>query len=126
MKLLFASLMLSLAIIATIALSTPVSAAGVNNNPWGYNYTAAQGSLIYVPPSGFCGYFRCIPNFKNGVGYVIECHDGWFSKSGGRRGSCSYHGGPGQTLYAHVSRRVSSNPVHSASSQPVTSGSDPY
>ena len=46
-----------------------------------------------------CSYLRCIPNFWNGKGYVIQCQDGMFSKSGGIQGSCSHHGGNGRTLY---------------------------
>jgi len=79
-------------------------------NPWGYNWgdSAAHFSLggpvlipqmIYDPPSSFCSYYRCIANFPAGTGYVIQCRDGWFSKSGGRSGSCSSHGGNDRTLY---------------------------
>lgn len=71
----------------------------VNCNPWGYNFT--PGNYIYSPPSGFCGYFACINNFWNGRGYVIQCQDGMFSKSGGISGSCSYHRGNKQPLYSH-------------------------
>jgi hypothetical protein len=70
----------------------------VNCNPWGYNFN--HGSFIYNPPSEFCSYFACISNFDNGSGYVIQCSDGMFSKSGGRSGSCSHHGGEKQILYA--------------------------
>jgi hypothetical protein len=68
-------------------------------NPWGYNFV--PGSLIYNPPASFCSYFACIPNFYNGRGFVNECHDGMYSKSGGIRGDCSYHGGEWRPLYAH-------------------------
>lgn len=71
---------------------------GAPPNPWGYNFTCCQ--LIYSPPSGFCSYFACIENFWNGVGYVIQCQDSMFSKSGGRSGSCSHHSGNGRKLYA--------------------------
>lgn len=73
------------------APTTPPVATGINGNPWGYNFT--QGNLIYSPPSEICNYFSCIGNFWNGRGYVIECTDQTFSKSGGIRGSCSHHGG---------------------------------
>jgi hypothetical protein len=63
----------------------------VNCNPWGYNFS--HGSYIYNPPGAFCSYFACIANFWNGKGYVMQCQDGMYSKSGGRSGSCSYHGG---------------------------------
>jgi len=68
-------------------------------NPWGYNFS--KGSYIYDPPSGFCSYFACIDNFWNGRGYVMECRDATYSKSGGISGSCSHHGGNWRPLYAH-------------------------
>jgi len=71
----------------------------VNNNPWCYNFQ--PGNLIYTPPAAFCAYFPCISNFWNGSGYVIECQDGMYSKSGGRSGSCSHHGGNLRPLYSH-------------------------
>ncbi len=74
---------------------------GVNGNPWGYNFT--PGTLITNPPADFCSgqYFSCIPSFANGIGYVVECMDTLYSKSGGRSGSCSKHGGNKAILYAH-------------------------
>lgn len=71
-------------------------ASGVPCNPWGYNF--AHGGYIYSPPSAFCGYFSCIGTFWNGSGYVVECADGDYSKSGGHRGSCSHHGGDWRAL----------------------------
>jgi len=70
---------------------------GAPANPYGYNF--CSGSYINSPPSDICNYLSCIPNFWNGVGYVIQCQDGMFSKSGGRSGSCSYHGGNRRPLY---------------------------
>jgi hypothetical protein len=55
----------------------------VNCNPWGYNFS--PGNLIYSPPGAFCSYFSCIGNFWNGRGYVMECQDGMYSKSGASR-----------------------------------------
>ncbi|MBX5452059.1 hypothetical protein [Thermogemmatispora sp.] len=80
---------------------TPTPCPGVNCNPWGYNFDSTNGSLIYSPPSGFCDYFDCIPSFWEGKGYVVECNDGMYSKSGGVRGVCSGHGGVWRRLYAH-------------------------
>jgi hypothetical protein len=84
------------------ATPTPTPATtdlcGAPGNPWAYNFCG--GSLITAPPAEFCTYFSCIDNFPNGVGYVVQCVDGEFSKSGGRRGACSYHGGESQALYA--------------------------
>lgn len=84
------------------AKPTPTSApshTGVNGNPWGYDFSS--GKLIYNPPSNFCDYFACISNFWNGSGFVNECNDGSYSKSGGIRGDCSYHGGEARPLYSH-------------------------
>lgn len=68
-------------------------------NPWGYNFS--PGNLIYNPNADFCSYFNCISNFWNGRGFVNECQDGSYSKSGGIRGDCSYHGGELRPLYSH-------------------------
>jgi hypothetical protein len=83
------------------ATNTPAPSCqyqAVNNNPWCYNFSCCN--YIYSPPSDFCAYFSCINNFGNGSGYVEECNDGMYSKSGGRSGSCSYHGGNLQPLLA--------------------------
>jgi len=75
----------------------------VNNNPWCYNFS--PGNLIYTPPSGFCGYFNCIPSFyasdDPGDGYIIECQDTTYSQSGGESGACSHHNGELRPLYSH-------------------------
>jgi hypothetical protein len=47
----------------------------------------------YDPPADFCLYAGCISNFWNGRGYVVQCNDGMFSKSGGIQGACSGHAG---------------------------------
>jgi hypothetical protein len=72
---------------------------GVNSNPWGYDFS--PGNYIYNPPSDFCAHFDCIASFWNGSGYVIECSDGMYSLSGGRRGACSWHEGIWRALYSH-------------------------
>jgi len=76
---------------------------GVDGNPWGYDFRS--GNLITNPPANFCSYFPCIATFwaadDPDGGYVIQCADGDFSQSGGESGSCSHHGGDGQTLYSH-------------------------
>ncbi len=74
-----------------------MSSDGVPSNPWGYNFTCCN--RIDLPPANFCSYFSCINNFWNGKGYVIQCRDGMFSLSGGRTGSCSWHGGNNRPLY---------------------------
>ena len=83
---------------ATQQLIPTAAPTGVNGNPWGYSFSCCN--LIYNPPSNFCSYFSCIANFWSGAGYVIQCTDGKFSKSGGRSGSCSHHGGNSRPLYA--------------------------
>ncbi len=75
----------------------PPDTCGAPSNPWGYNF--CSGNLIYSPDPGFCGVFSCIGTFDNGKGYVVQCVDGMFSKSGGRSGVCSYHGGYQRDLY---------------------------
>jgi hypothetical protein len=79
---------------------TATPCPGVNCNPWGYNFSP-PGNLIYNPPSAFCNYFNCIANFSTGTGYVVECQDLTFSKTGGVPGSCSQDGGNLRPLYSH-------------------------
>lgn len=71
----------------------------VNGNPWCYDFN--PGNLIYSPPGAFCTYFSCISTFWNGRGFVNQCNDGEYSRSGGIRGDCSHHGGEAQPLYSH-------------------------
>jgi hypothetical protein len=73
---------------------------GVNGNPWGYDFTS--GRVITAPPSAFCRYFACIANFPQGRGYVVECRDLRYSRSGGIRGACSSHRGVYRPLYNHA------------------------
>lgn len=74
------------------------SACGAPSNPYGYNF-CGNGQVIYSPPADFCSLFTCVGNFVEGRGYVVQCVDGKFSKSGGRPGACSGHGGVGRRLY---------------------------
>lgn len=76
----------------------PVSLCGAPPNPWNYGFCA--GTTTTAPPSNFCSYFSCIASFATGRGYVVQCGDLLFSKSGGISGSCSQHGGTARTLYA--------------------------
>ena len=75
-----------------------VNLCGAPANPW--KYTFCGGGLIKAPASGFCSYFACISSFASGLGYVVQCGDGKFSKSGGRTGVCSQHGGFKRNLYS--------------------------
>jgi hypothetical protein len=71
---------------------------GAPANPWDYNF--CKGTFISSPPANFCNYFNCIASFWNGRGYVMECSDTTYSKSGGISGSCSQHGGNFKALLA--------------------------
>ena len=75
-----------------------INLCGAAANPW--NYTFCGGTFITSPPAAFCSYFNCIASFATGRGYVIQCVDTTFSKSGGISGSCSTHGGNSRALYA--------------------------
>lgn len=81
--------------VVKLVVASPI--LGAYGNPWGYKF--GGGSFIYHPPYTFCNYFSCISSFWDGSGYVIQCTDGDFSKSGGNQGSCSYHGGNWRSLY---------------------------
>jgi len=75
---------------------------GVNHNPWGYDFT--PGQLLYSPVPGFCAgqYFQCVTTFwEDSGGYVVECHNGLYSHSGGVQGACSRDGGVWRPLYSH-------------------------
>lgn len=82
----------------TKVATTPPS-TGANENPWGYDFN--KGTLIYDPPTGFCSYFNCISSFWDGKGYVVQCNNGQYSKSGGRTGVCSRQKGLKWILYSH-------------------------
>lgn len=83
---------------ASASAATASRHPGVNGNPWGYNYSCCR--LITHPAGRICHYFHCIPSFWHSTrGYVEQCRDGTISHSGGRRGSCSYHGGNSRPLY---------------------------
>jgi hypothetical protein len=71
---------------------------GAPANPYGLNL-CRRGNHVYGPPADVCTYFACIPNFPNGHGYMVQCNDGMFSMSGGRRGTCSHHSGEGRPVF---------------------------
>lgn len=72
-------------------------ACGAPPNPFGYTFCGGQ--QINEPAVDFCAYFDCIANFDKGQGYVEQCQDETFSRSGGRPGVCSDHGGAKRELY---------------------------
>jgi hypothetical protein len=47
-----------------------------------------------------CRYFACVAHFNDGAGYVVECKDGFLSKSGGTAGSCAEYRGEKRPLFA--------------------------
>jgi hypothetical protein len=51
--------------------------------------TARPPAVGAQPPPGAV----LIPNYSNGTGYSVQCADGTWSKSGGKSGACSHHGG---------------------------------
>jgi hypothetical protein len=82
---------------STAAPPPPPNLCGAPANPWGYNFCG--GSFIYGPAQQFCSHFSCISSFWSGGGYVVECVDGLYGKSGGVSGACSRHGGVSRPLY---------------------------
>src|ERR1017187_503345 len=85
-----------------VAKPAPVAAAGslcgAPANPF-HLTLCTGGALVTTPPSGVCGYFRCIASFADGKGYMTECQDGEYSMSGGRDGVCTDHGGASHSVY---------------------------
>lgn len=79
--------------------ATKPSLCGAPPNPFGYNF-CGRGGYINSPAGTVCSYFDCIANFYKGVGYMVECNDGTYSMSGGRRGACSDHGGVSRPVYS--------------------------
>ena len=78
--------------------ASATACVAVNCNPWGYNFS--KGKKITHSPAAFCRYFKCISNFPKGKGYVEECKDGMYSRSGGHAGSCADHHGNWRPLLA--------------------------
>jgi hypothetical protein len=70
---------------------------GAPTNPYGYNFCG--GSLIYSPASDICSYLTCAANFWKSDGYVVQCQDDTFSKTGGKQKVCSQDQGYRETLF---------------------------
>lgn len=83
---------------ALTPIPKPTPCPAVNCNPWGYNFTCCN--FITAPAVGFCGYFPCSPTFASGVGYVVECKDGVYTKNGGKPNPCATDSGLQRPLYA--------------------------
>jgi hypothetical protein len=83
--------------------STATPHPGVNNNPWGYDFNR-QGDYIYDQnTTNFCKYFKCASDFWNNSrnGYIVECNDEDYTRTGGYASVCDGHGGEKQALYWH-------------------------
>jgi len=76
---------------------------GVNGNPWGYDFDSTGDYIYDEIPGNFCKYFKCISTFwtDSHNGYIVECQDGEYSRSGGYGSACDGHGGTKQALYWH-------------------------
>jgi hypothetical protein len=81
--------------------AAPVPRCGAPANPIGFTF--CPGTLVTLPDLRACAYFACVPNFRHGDGYLIQCRDGQLSMSGGIRGSCSHHGGDLRPVYLRPS-----------------------
>jgi hypothetical protein len=55
--------------------------------------------VITNPASDICSYLNCVAKFADGQGFVVECQDNTFSKTGGTGDVCPKHEGYLQTLY---------------------------
>ena len=66
-------------------------------NPW--CYTFVSGRQILNPPTNFCTFFACAPQFFQGQGFVVQCQDLTFSKTGGTPSACAGQGGEQRTLF---------------------------
>lgn len=84
------------AALAALSMSPPRHRIGV-----ALLVVAADGILVPAgkaivdssKPHGFCAAHRCIDNFEEGRGSIVQCADGMWSHSGGLSGACSWHGG---------------------------------
>ncbi len=72
------------------------------DDPWSLSFT--PGELVYDPPEEFCDYFPCTADYGAWDGYLVQCADLLFDRSGGTSRSCAGHGGPFRTLYQALTR----------------------
>jgi hypothetical protein len=83
---------------ATKRPRTPVSTCGAPRNPYHLNL-CGHGHPVTAPPSDVCDYLNCVDLFWTGHGYLVRCDDGRYGLTGGRLGSCAWHGGKGRPVY---------------------------
>jgi hypothetical protein len=81
------------ALACTALIATPAAAP-----------VSAQPTAPKRQHRSFCQRHRCIPNFYNGHGSIVQCRDGMWSHSGGRPGACSHHGGVRGKIYVRAAR----------------------
>jgi hypothetical protein len=73
------------------APSTPGVAATATPAAGAQNPAAFLGSAN--PPANFCSFAACVPNFFQDPGFVVQCGDGLYSKTGGTTSVCPGRGG---------------------------------
>ncbi|GGL89670.1 MULTISPECIES: hypothetical protein [Micromonospora] len=71
---------------------------GAPRNPFGYDF--CDGQQIWTPATEFCDWFSCGQDFQDGRGYLVQCRDGSFSRSGGQPDACDLHRGVRRTLHS--------------------------
>lgn len=81
--------------------------------------TEGPGSPSHADDTQFCETHKCIANFPNGNGTVVECNDGEWSHSGGLSGACSDHGGENASSAPAGSSPSSESSPSSSSSEPL-------
>jgi hypothetical protein len=81
----------------TTTSKPPPNLCGAPANPYGYNFCG--GTLVYSPAGDICSYLTCAANFWKGDGYVVQCQDDTFSKTGGKQKVCSQDQGYRATLF---------------------------
>lgn len=93
------------ALTPSVASSTKITiryyASPAPANPYGFDFNVQDGFWIEFPPKDFCNHFDCTDTFWQENGYVVQCNDGKFSKSGSEENECAGHGGWKQMLYRH-------------------------
>jgi hypothetical protein len=75
--------------IATQSPGATPSGAALTVRPTPTTRPVSTPVLGAQPPPGAV----LIPNYSKGTGYGVQCADGSWSQSGGKRGACSHHGG---------------------------------
>lgn len=89
---------------ASIAATSPAprpSTCGAPSNPYGFSFCAGVIVLWADLPGDICLYFRCTPTFWTGEGYLVQCHNGRYSMTGGLTNACSGYGGAWRRVHRH-------------------------